>query len=781
MTMVEAWVAFPAALTLLSLGLGLAVEQAARVALPSPLLLPLGSAVLIVISSLAVSLPRPWAVVPAIAAVAAFAVVRWSRRLDPCALGTGGASFVVFGLPVLASGTPTFAGYVKLDDTATLLALVDRAIDHGRGLAGLAPSSYEAALAVNLAHGYPLGSVVPLGVGHELVRADVAWLYQPWLSWNAAMLTLCLYRLASPLIGHRLLRAAVAVLAGQAALLYGFALWGGVKELVAAALVATAFALAAELAPPYRLGGIVVVAIPCAALLDAVSLAGAVWLVPLVPLFVRVLRARARTAALGLVAVAVLALPALAAASEFLRSSNRATLADSSELGNLIRPLRFVQILGIWPSGDFRVDPHAQPATGVLLVVATAAVLAGLGLALAQRAHGMTMSVAGAVIGAIVFVAFGAPWVGGKALAVGSPFVLLAAAVGAVGAIANRRLIARRFAAPAVVAGSVAAVALVGGVVWSNALAYHEVNLAPYSQLAELARVGRTFAGGGPALMTEYQPYGVRHFLRRLDPEGVSELRRRPIVLRDGRTAWKGEYVDLDRVRLRDLLVYRTLVLRRSPAASRPPAPYRLAWEGRWYDVWERDASAEIAEHRPLGDAIEPGAAAPCPVVTGLAPGGRIAGYTRPVNLAWPLDRGRVPSGWTPQPGGAVVPTRSATLSLDIAVPRRDRYTLWIGGSTRGRLSVDVDGDRVGSVSRQLQNAGQWLDLGAATLAAGTRHVEITIALPKLSPGTGGGGFPLGPLLLQPGASSRLLAGSAPRALCGRNLDWVEVRARAAG
>src|SRR4030095_14557139 len=153
--------------------------------------------------------------------------------------------------------------------------------------------------------------------------------------------------------------------------------------------------------------------------------------------------------------------------------------------------------------------------------------------------------------------------------------------------------------------------------------------------------------------MTESQPYGVRHFLRRLDPEGVSELRRRAIVLREGRTASKGEYFDLDRVRLQDLLVYRTLVLRRSPSASRPPAPYGLAWKGRWYDVWERDTSTEIAAHRPLGDAIEPGAPARCPVVTGLAPGGRIAGYTRPVNLAWPLGRGRVPAGWTPQPGGA--------------------------------------------------------------------------------------------------------------------------------
>jgi hypothetical protein len=772
--MVEAWVAFPVVLAFMSLGLGLVVEQAARVSLPSSLLLPLGSAALIAILSLAAMLPRPSVVVPLVAALAAFGVVRRARRLDGWALGAGGAVFVCFGVPVLASGTPTFAGYVKLDDTATFLALVDRALDHGRTLAGLPPSSYEATLDVNLAHGYPLGAVLPLGIGHDLVRADVAWLYQPWLSWNAAMLALCLYRLASPLVGRRPLRAAVAAFAAQPALLYGFALWGGVKELVAAALVATAFALAAELVRPARVGGLVPVAVAAAALLDAVSVAGAVWLVPLVLPLTRALRTRPRAIAVAAVTAAVLALPALVAVSEFLRGSNRATLTDGSELGNLIRPLRFVQILGVWPTGDFRVDPGPRLVTDVLIVVAVALVLAGVAFAVARGALGLVLAVAGALVGAIVFVALGAPWVGGKALAIGSPLLLLAAAVGTVGMVASRRALPRRVAAPAVAAGSVAAIALVAGVAWSNGLAYHDANLAPYSQLAELGRIGTRFAGDGPALMTEYQPYGVRHFLRRLDPEGVSELRRRPVALRDGRTAAKGEYVDVDAIRLPDLMAYRTLVLRRSPAASRPPAPYRLAWEGRWYDVWERDAGATIAVHRPLGDAIEPGAPAPCPLVAGLASASRIAGYTRPVNLAWPLDRGRLPGGWSALQGGAVLPTRSGTLSLDIAVPRSTRYRLWLGGSIRGRLSVAVNASSVGTVSHQLQNAGQWLDVGTADIPAGTQRVSIAVALPSLSPGTGGGGFPLGPLLLQPTSPSRLLESAAPRALCGRNLDWVE-------
>ena len=45
-------------------------------------------------------------------------------------------------------------------------------------------------LAVNLAHGYPTGSLLPLGVGARLVGTDPAWLLQPYLAFLAAMLAL---------------------------------------------------------------------------------------------------------------------------------------------------------------------------------------------------------------------------------------------------------------------------------------------------------------------------------------------------------------------------------------------------------------------------------------------------------------------------------------------------------------------------------------------------------------------------------------------------------------
>lgn len=775
-TMLEAWLVFPLVLSVLSLGLGLLVDRAAGRSLPGVLLLPVGSATLVAVTSLAVLVIPSSAVITAVvAALAVFGLVLVGlRRIEPGALLAAGGVFAAFGAPVVASGSPTFAGYIKLDDTATFLALVDRALEHGRNLAGLPASSYEATLAVNLAHGYPLGSLLPLGVLHELVRIDVAWAYQPWLSWNAAMLALALFALAGPLIRRVSLRALVVFVAAQPALLYGFAMWGGVKELVAAALVATAVAAAAELRPPYWLGCLVPLGIVSAALLDAVSLAGVVWLITPLALLVPVLRRRLLAALAGAGVAAVLALPALLAMPAFYRGSNRDTFTDATELGNLAHPLHVAQIVGIWPSGDFRFAPASSTATLLLMLVAVAAAVVGVGLALKQQAWGLVLAVASAAVGATAFAALGAPWIVGKALAVGSPFVLLAAAVGAAA------LLSRRVPTLAA-AGAAASIALVVGVGWSNGLAYHDVSLAPYSQLAELQRIGARFAGDGPTLVNEYQPYGVRHFLRRLDAEGVSELRRRPIWLSSGRLAAKGESVDIDQVRLRDLLVYRTLVLRRSPTESRPPAAYRLVWSGRWYRVWQRSQRILIVEHRPLGDALEPGARASCGLVSRLASVGRVLSYPRAVNLAWPLDRTAPPRAWSRAGGGAVIPRRSGTLSLAIGLPRSRRYRVWIGGSVRGRLTVSVDGVRIGTVEHQLQNAGQWLELGGAALSRGTHRVTIAVSLSRLSPGSGGGTFPLGPLLLEPVASSRLFEPAMPWAICGRNVDWLEARSESGG
>ena len=200
---------------------------------------------------------------------------------------------------------------------------------------------------------------------------------------------------------------------------------------------------------------------------------------------------------------------------------------------------------------------------------------------------------------------------------------------------------------------------------------YHETYLAPKAQLAELSDIGQDFAGQGPALMTEYQAYGVRHFLRLMDAEGASELRRRQIPRRDGTTAEKGAWADTDELELspdlEGLLTYRTLVLRRTPGQSRPPSPYELVERGEYYEVWQRPEDfdpASIVTHVPFGTATDPAAVPTCAKIKAVAakagPGGRVVTATRAPNGVGEFIS--YPEGWVPDPaGGTVTPTSDGT------------------------------------------------------------------------------------------------------------------------
>jgi hypothetical protein len=577
------WIGFPLALGAVALGCALVLERAAGRRVPGPLLLPVGLVAITVVASFTTWSGRTAELtVPLLVglAVLGLGLGRHAlRRIDPYAAACALVAFVAVGAPVLASGEPTFTGYVKLDDTATFLALTDRVLEHGRELDGLAPSSYEATLAVNLAQGYPTGALLPLGAGARLVGTDAAWVFHPYLAFLAAMLALSLYALVAPVVPSRPWRAFVAALASQSALLYGFALWGGVKELYAAAalaMVAATVPLARDSARSGLLPGSA-----AAATILALSPGASIWLLPALVVLLAALRAKPRGALTACAAAALFALPAFATASRFLRADNRSSLRDDGELGNLIRPLDPAQLLGIWPSTDFRVDPGDARTTLLVLGVTLAAAAIGLLFALERRAAALLAYAASCALGAAAYSALGSPWLEAKAFAVASPGVLLLALVG------GTRLLERSQAVAVLALATIA-----GGVFASNALAYRDARLAPRAQLVELEQIGRQFAGAGPGLMTEYQPYGVRHFLRHLDAEGASELRRRPVPLRDGRVLAKGEVAEIDAFAPDAVLAYRTLVLRRGADASRPPAAYRLTWSGRFYDVWQRATTA---------------------------------------------------------------------------------------------------------------------------------------------------------------------------------------------
>ncbi len=786
MSLVLSWLALPLVLGLLSLGCGLLVEQVAGLRVSRALLLPVGFSLIVVAGVITTSngttarLTTP--VVLALAVAGLGLSLPWRlRRIDPWPAAAGVGAFLAFGAPVILSGHATFAGYISLDDTSTWLGFADRLLTSGRTLTGLGPSTYQAALDWYWnQNGYPTGVFPPLGIAHQLLGTDSAWLVQPYISFSAGMLALGLYGLLARLVASGRLRALAAFVAAQPALLYGYALWGGIKEVPAAALVVLVAALTpAALREGTRARGLLPLAVSSAALVAILNFGAAVWIAPLlVPVLVAGVRLRGRAfarLAAGFTAVAaVLSVPALLSAGGFFKDTS-SLLTKESELGNLIHPLSLLQVIGIWPVGDFRLRPGHMYVTYALIAVEIGAAALGLVWAVRRRAFEVPLYVGGTIAGCAAAVAVGSPWIDAKALAIASPTAVVAGMAG----------VAWLFRGGRRVEAAVVAAAIAGGVLWSNALAYHDVWLAPRGQLSELEQIGKRFSGEGPTLITEYQPYGTRHFLDTMEPEAPSELRRRQIPLLDGTLLPEGKYADLDQLQLDGVLVYHTLVLPHTPSASRPPSTYQLVWSGPFYDVWQQDTSAgPILQHLPLGSGDQAAAVPRCAQVLGVAQlaaqqGGRVAAVIRPPATVVQLSETSYPPSWQAYSGSpdVVYPSRSGTLTAQVALARGGRYGLWLGGSFRRSLEVTVDGRRIYSGRDQLNHDGIETPLGSVELGAGTHEVVLRYTAANLSPGSGGGPMPLGPLLLSRDTNElpvTYLPPAQAHSLCGKSLDWVE-------
>jgi hypothetical protein len=786
MSLVAAWALFPAVLLLLATGAGLLVERMAGVRLPGALL-PVTGLALVIVACQFVTLAKWTAefIVPLAIVLALLGGLLGGRelvgRFDPWAGAVGFGAFAAFAAPIVLSGEATFAGYIKLDDTATWMALTDRVMDAGRSLDGLNPSTYEATLHFNLGDGYPVGALLPFGIAGALSGQDLAWTIQPYMALLGALLALAQWQIASTLLESRPLRALVAFVGSQAALLYGYYLWGGVKEIAAAALIASAVPLATfTVARRGSPAALIPLALLVAALMGVLSAGGVLWLmVPLAGALILLagsvgVREAARSAAVMLALVTVLSLPVLVSGGVLPPASSPLTSGEAK--GNLIEALDPAQVAGIWPVGDFRLAADEQGATYVLIVVAVAVAIGALAYAWRRRALTIPLYVGGIVSACLVIGALGSPWVDGKALATASPAIPFAAALG--GALLYARGLR--------VEGTAILVAVVGGVLWSNALQYRDVDLAPRDQLGELEDIGEAIEGEGPTLMTEYQPYGARYFLREAEAESASELRRRPVRLTTGGTLSKGESADTDRFELAALLTYRTLVLRRAPAQSRPPSPFELTWRGDYYEVWQRPASgfAPVIEHLGLGDPASAIAEPDCAEVRELAArSGRVTvtAASRTGTVAVPMAEADYPNAWSNADAGAsLFPTTPGDLRVSAEVRRRARYEIWLAGSVRPTVELLIDGRAVGEVRHQLNNEGFYVRLGQAQLDPGTHDITVRFSGADLRPGSGGTSRSIGPLVLSDSDASDstvvdLPAAEAERRLCGREWDWIEL------
>ncbi len=259
------------------------------------------------------------------------------------------------------------------------------------------------------------------------------------------------------------------------------------------------------------------------------------------------------------------------------------------------------------------------------------------------------------------------------------------------------------------------------------------------------------------------------------------------MALRAGGLPQTGSSPDIDEISLPDVLVYRTLVIRRSPAASRPPSVYRPVAQGRYYEVWQRPASGSptIVEHLSLGDRFHAAAVPNCADVLRLAreagTNGRLAAVGRPANVAENLD-GSPPGrpGDFGETAGLAYPTSQESFPLDVKIPAAGVYEIGVDGDFLSQLELFIGSDRVAAARHQLNWPSEYNPLATVRLKKGTVRLTLRYDGPDIHPGSAGPGtgFGLGPLIIgRADPADRAVTYVRPakaRTLCGRSLDWVE-------
>jgi hypothetical protein len=797
-----AWIWAPLVLCAVCLGLGLLVEAATRMRLAGALLIPIGLALGILYAdtvyrvgaTTAVALP-----VLLVLAVAGYALQRDTivERLRPGAAGLAGlGTYVLYLAPVALSGSWTWAGYNYTNDPANTMTATAWIIGHGFDQP-LANSSTSAVVAGGyIEQGYPLGAHLLMGTVRPLTGVPLMAIYQPFIAFVAATGTVAFVELARRVGLKSLAAAAAAFVASGADLLYVYGQLGGLKEIVTVSALAAATGVAAQRPPQeWSWSTAAAAAVPLAALVPVLSAGGiayagffGLFVVAIVLLARRFARPAAtqsprRLAGIALVGGALflaLSAPSLADALRFGNTVN--DQLSGSVLGQLLRPLPLEQVGGIWWAEDWRLpvaDGLHWDVNRIALALVFISAAAGIAWTLRRRRWSALAGLVAVAAAVLVLGPRTSPYGESKLYVIMSPFLLLAAGIGVWALFTRLR-----------VAGVVLAAFLAAGVLYSDAIAYREVRLAPIDRMEAMEDMARATKGQSLVLHAEWEEW-AKYFYRdsRVNSAGEVWFGPHPWELRQG-FAQVAIHYDLDAAQLWYLESFPAIVTRRAPDESRPPANFRLAHENRYYQLWLRDsrsrawlrhARTEVVDHLPLQGAMTSKATPRCATLRRFArrakPGQQLVAAVAPETVTFdPVHAKDRSLGWPPAQdvAGTIVPATPGGASGSRFVPG-GRYRVWMYGTSGRPIEGFVDGRRVGSF-KDVNSPGQWNDVATVSLTRGRHVLGIKRPGGSLAPGDAYAGR-LGPLVLQPLAPERLetVRPADARTLCGRALDWVEI------
>ncbi len=752
-----AWVLFPAALFLSSIGCGLLVRRLAAGELSTLLVTPVGFALVVAICSFTTSYkwlaPASGAVV-AVATVAGFAweaLVRraWPRLPRPAVwIWPTIAALVAFaavGGPVFLTGAVGWTGYTRIVDLALQMDLAQHLAEAGRSVPEHGDSSYNIVLIKLLSIGYPAGGQAALGVFAEFVRTNVAWTYQAFLAFTTAMGALAIFSTLGRVTRNGLLRCIGAAVAIQPNILYAYTLEAGIKELTAAVMLMIVLAVAANGLPGTgKRRRAVALAVAASGAFGAFSLGIAPWLgLLLVGMLIASLANRSgrrrvlESWALFAVVAVLLSLPGVITAGK-LESVAGSAVGGVVELGNgnLAAPVSRWSSAGVWLTGDYRY-PVANPTPSHLFDILILALgLLGVVFAVIRRRWMLVIAGVSAPIALYYYVEHTGPWIQLKAFTITAAFVLMLAFVG-VAALQGSR---RRWLSGL---GWLAALVVAGAVLYGNAVTYHDTTVAPGARYRDLAAIGARHAGQGPTLDPNFDEY-AEFFLRNeggstiVNPANFNFQVRPGIPVPGGMSfGW-----DLNQLVPSFLQSFPLIVDPRSPTASRAPSNYDLIEKTRFFEVWRRDRpSSTVYEHLPLSGLPHERTAEFCANIVShvrkAGPGAQVA-YVLPPTLAVvnPVETVH-PSYWRATGPGTLTLYGAGTLQTRFTLPASAHYGIWIQGSIGRPLNVYIDGRHIGGIGYEERYPSQFLLIDYANLKAGLHTLRLVRGGGDLHPGDG--------------------------------------------
>lgn len=805
--MILIWLVAPAIFVTLSYSFGLGVSILLRKPLGFPIAVVLGFSTIVIVGSLFAfsTLTAPHsALIIAMTGILIFLVaLTWFReyfKFDSIAALAGSLTYFVYGLPVIAYGHPSWAGWYRLDDTATFLAVTDRLMNVGRTVPAVITSSYDKyieSIFVGAHSGhfsYPIGSFIPYGITSKLTGLDLAWLYQPFLSLCAGLTAMFLVVILRDYLSKRTLLVAISSISVLSSTLYAYAMWGSIKEL--ALLVPFAlFGWAAFnfLKNPSERSHKIVAAISFLALIFIGGVASLGFLGTII-FIVFLIRIWPRSRAIFFTSLGTFAI--FGTLLTFLIRSGNTFLGNLlipiiGDSGNLTQPLSLFRIMGVWPTQDTLLTPGFKGFVYIFIAIGFFFALLGLYLSI-KRKEWIAPTLVFSSIAVVANAHFwGGIWLTGKAMAIASPFLVLLAGIGFYELWLEIRTNSKSLVKLLRRSHVIPALGLLFGasVLLSDSYTYKNVALAPYRQTQDLKTIGELFTGQGPALMTEYSDFGPEYFLRKLDAEGVGLLRVHSLNMRDGTTPLPGASVGIDLFTNATIDRYNLLILRKSPIGSRPPMNYRIVWSGDRFTVWKkRDIGVEIKATLPLGTNFGPSRIPSCTEVSDFLSRKAVGdivytAYRDPVYLV-DFTKGDLPAQWIPMNPytAGIAKYGSGGFARNITVPQTRDYDFSIAGTFYGRMRLLIDGAQVYSGNTVIElNSFLAVHLVQTRLSAGTHVLSVIIDSPSLMPGTDTPSA-LGPIFLSTQFAGDVKVQRVPNSelgqLCKRNLDWIAIASK---